>query len=116
MTAKLKIGSGLHRARKNRSRGPRPAKPAPHPMQPLVLDDGVVRFKSNAIVRFLLDHGGYDLNRLALLHFTDEDRAQFAQLIGYSVSGWGDLSYVPHRLANLADANADALLLQEARR
>lgn len=25
MTAKLKIGSGLHRARKNRSRGPRPA-------------------------------------------------------------------------------------------
>lgn len=27
MTAKLKIGSGLHRARRNRSRGPRPAKP-----------------------------------------------------------------------------------------
>lgn len=107
MTAKLKIGSGLARAKRNRSRGPRAAA---HPSQPLILEDGVVRFKRNAIVRFLLDHGGYDMNRLALLHFTDEDRAQFAQLIGYSVCGWGELSYVPHTAALMADANSDALL------
>ena len=68
-----------------------------HPMQPLVTDDhGIVRFKSNAIVQHLLDAGPFDMNYLAsrALNFTDEDRSQFAQLIGYSVSGFGDLSYV----------------------
>lgn len=41
---------------------------AKHPLQPLVLnDDGVVRFKPNAIVRFLLDAGPYDLNKLAMM-------------------------------------------------
>jgi len=28
------------------------------------------------------------------MKFNDEEREQFAQLIGYSVSGFGDLSYV----------------------
>lgn len=37
------------------------------PMQPVELDDqGVIRFRSNAIVRHLLDHGGIDLNKLAI--------------------------------------------------
>lgn len=67
----------------------------PHPVQPLVQDAyGVVRFKSNAIVRHLLDHGGIDMNALARLDFTREDHEQFAQLIGYSHSGSGDLGYV----------------------
>jgi hypothetical protein len=26
-----------------------------HPMQPVYIDDGVIRFKHNAIVRYLLD-------------------------------------------------------------
>lgn len=66
-----------------------------YPMQPLYRDpDGTVRFQTNAIVRFLLDAGPFDLNMLAKVPFSDEDRAQFAQLIGYSVSGWGELSYV----------------------
>lgn len=68
---------------------------AKHPIQPLALDEhGVLRFKSNAIVRHLLDHGGINLNDLAMLDFSQEDREQFAQLIGYSHSGSGDLSYV----------------------
>lgn len=34
-----------------------------HPIQPLYTDEhGVIRFKANAIVRFLLDKGGYNLN------------------------------------------------------
>lgn len=33
------------------------------------------------------------MNTLARLKFPDVDRAQFAQLIGYSVSGYGELSY-----------------------
>lgn len=66
-----------------------------HPPQPLIrAKDGVVRFKENAIVRFLLDAGPFDMNQLALMPFSDEDRAQFAQLIGYSLGGFGDLSYV----------------------
>lgn len=68
---------------------------AKHPMQPLVIDeDGVARFKANAIVRFLLNDGPNDLYRLTRMPFSKEDWTQFAQLIGYSVSGFADLSYV----------------------
>ena len=31
------------------------------------------------------------------MHFTAEDREQFAQLIGYSMSDFGELSYVTDR-------------------
>jgi hypothetical protein len=77
-----------------------------HPTQPSEKDEqGVLRFKANAIVRFLLDAGPYDMNTLAMMPFTDEDRRQFAQLIGYSVSGYGDLSYAED------DAPIDAIEL-----
>lgn len=72
-----------------------------HPIQPVVVDkDGVHRFKENAICRYLLDHGGIDMNQLARQGFSKEDSEQFAQLIGYSVSGACDLSYVSNRVAN----------------
>jgi hypothetical protein len=65
------------------------------PMQPLVIDKhGTIRFKENALVRYLLDNGGIDMNMLSTLEFSDADRDQFAQLIGYSVGGYGELSYV----------------------
>jgi hypothetical protein len=69
-----------------------------HPMQP-VGDDGtgVRRFKANRIVRDLLAYAsarGLDLNDIAARDYRDEDRVQLAQLIGYSVAGFGDLSYV----------------------
>ena len=41
----------------------------------------------------MLDNGPFTLNDLCV-GFTDEDRIQFAQLIGYSLSGFSDLSYV----------------------
>jgi hypothetical protein len=66
-----------------------------HPLQPLIQDQhGTLRFKANAIVQFLLEHGPHDLNKLALMDFSDEDRIQFAQLVGYSLSGFSELSYV----------------------
>ncbi len=66
-----------------------------HPIQPLAEDkSGVLRFKSNAIVEYLLENGRIDLNALAMLAFAPEDRQQFAQLIGYSLNGYGELSYV----------------------
>jgi hypothetical protein len=59
------------------------------PMQPLV--DG--RFKENKIVNYCLDNKT-DMNDIARHDFTNEDREQFAQLIGYSLGGYSDLSYV----------------------
>lgn len=69
-----------------------------HPMQPIVLDEhGVARFKANSLVRYILDAGkkyGINMNHLAILpNISQEDREQFAQLLGYSVLGFGDLSY-----------------------
>lgn len=79
---------------------------AKHPIQPLQLDDkGVLRFKENAIVRHLLDNGGIDLNNLACLEFSREDREQFAQLIGYSLSGFGELGYVSDDTYAVAEAS-----------
>jgi hypothetical protein len=41
-----------------------------HPMQPLVLDEeGVIRFKKNAVVRFLLDAGSFNLNQIWRMSF-----------------------------------------------
>lgn len=65
-----------------------------HPTQPTISDsDGTLRFKRNEIVAFLLDAGPFDMNILARMNFSDEDRRQFAQLIGYSVSGYSELPY-----------------------
>lgn len=71
---------------------------ARHPIQPLVeTASRVVRFKKNDIVCFLLDDGKFDMNDLAVRNFSAEDREQFAQLIGYSLSGFGELSYVTNK-------------------
>lgn len=72
-----------------------------HPLQPLIIDEqGTIRFQQNQIVRFLLDHGGFDLNTLYIISeeqkFTRNDWEQLNQLIGYSVSGFHELSCVRH--------------------
>ena len=78
---------------------------AHHPLQPLVTDDsGVTRFKANAIVQFLLNTGRHDMNSLATLPFSNEDREQFAQLIGYSLCGFGELGYVSDKTYNAAES------------
>jgi hypothetical protein len=53
------------------------------------------RFVPNRIVRMLLDtHPSADMNTIAMMEFTDQERMQFAQLIGYSLGGFGELDYV----------------------
>lgn len=85
-----------------------------HPIQPLEKDsNGVIRFKKNAIVEFLLDHGGFDMNSLAQMKFSDEDREQFAQLIGYSIGGFADLSYASDDVIEEAYKMADILRSKE---
>ena len=68
-----------------------------HPLQPVETDDrGTLRFKENKIVSRLLEIAskhGYSLNEIAVDDFSKEDRQQFAQLIGYSLCGYSDLSY-----------------------
>lgn len=76
---------------------------ARHPIQPLELDgENVVRFKANEIVRYILNNGGIDLNQIASQDFSREDQEQFAQLIGYSLSGAGELSYFSDEVWNAA--------------
>jgi len=75
-----------------------------HPIQPLSVDkEGVLRFKENKIIRYLLDKGGVSLNDLAVLNFSDNDREQLSQLIGYSLSGFGDLSHVSDETYHAAE-------------
>ncbi len=68
-----------------------------HPIQPIERDShGTLRFKKNAIVDKLLSlcsAQGFGLNDIALGRFDHDDRVQFAQLIGYSVSGFSSLGY-----------------------
>lgn len=103
----------------------------PHPMQPVyVNDEGIVRFRANAIIRYIVDHAGdlvhpgapvidpvtkrpmhqgrLDLSKLAELDFPQEDREQFSQLMGYSISGYHELSDVSDESAAQASALADA--------
>ena len=66
-----------------------------HPMQKVYQDkDGTIRFRPNPLVQYMLDHGRVNLNDLAIVPASKADREQLAQLIGYSISGFGDLSYV----------------------
>jgi hypothetical protein len=75
------------------------------PIQPLEKDShGTLRFRENKIVNYLLKAGGIDMNKLADIDFPQEDREQFAELIGYSLSGFSELSYVPDETYAAASA------------
>jgi hypothetical protein len=87
-----------------------------HPIQPVEKDQyGTYRFKKNAIVEFLLENGGHDLNKLGKMDFSREDHEQFAQLIGYSVGGFALLSYASGDVIVAAEKMAEGKSEQEAR-
>jgi len=67
--------------------------PSNHPNQPIILTNGVVRFKANALVRHLLDSypGGLDALIRKTVGYHDPDYVQLMQLIGYSICGYCDL-------------------------
>lgn len=78
-------------------------------MQPVVEKDKVIRFKENKIVRDLLDFAssrGMSLNQIAIGEYSQEDREQFVQLIGYSVCGFHELDYVSDLTADMASVRA----------
>jgi hypothetical protein len=75
--------------------------------------NGVARFRPNEIVLWLLENGNKTMNDIAIQDFSDEDRMEFAQLVGYSASGYGDLSYVSTRSMRAADKKAAALVAEQ---
>lgn len=89
-----------------------------NPMQDIVFDEhDTARFKRNKIVEYLLDKGGIDLNHLAALDLFDtDDWNQFAQLIGYSVSGFGTLSYADPNIVAEADAQVEEMIKERAKK
>jgi hypothetical protein len=82
-------------------------------MQPVEYDSSrVIRFKQNNAVAFLYEWArdrGMGLNELHAMNFPTEDHEQFAQLIGYSVSGFSDLSYISEPLLREAKYAAERL-------
>ena len=77
------------------------------PIQPIYHDEhSVIRFRENAVVRYLLDKGAIDLNHLSLRPFPQADREQFYQLIGYSLCGFHELSEVSDVMTQRASARA----------
>jgi len=87
-----------------------------NPMQPLYFhpEQKRVRFKPNALVQHLLDNGGLDMNDLAMVECSQDDHEQFAQLIGYSLKGFHELSYVSDLTALEASTKARDLGLEGA--
>lgn len=57
-------------------------------------------------MRFLLDAGPFDLNTIRRADFPQQDREQFAQLIGYSLTGFGELDYVSDETYEAAERAA----------
>jgi hypothetical protein len=52
------------------------------------------------------------MNQLGYMNWSNEDREQFAQLIGYSLSGFSSLSYVSDETYQLATATANEVELK----
>lgn len=103
-------------------------------MQPVVIDHrGVHRFQKNGVLDYLMHHaaelladrsmpgvvpGSIDLNKLYLAtqHVPRDDWMQFAQLMGYSVSGFGDLDYADRETVERADRESARLRYTRRRR
>lgn len=80
-----------------------------HPIQPLVTDElDTLRFKENTIISYLFKSGKLDMSQLAAMTFPSEDRQQIAQLLGYSLSGYSELSYVTDDAYEAASAMVES--------
>jgi hypothetical protein len=83
-------------------------------MQPVVrAADGTIRFKQNQIIcdmQELCAKHGLDLNEIACRDYSKDDRSQLMQLIGYSVSGYGNLSCSRAKHVMRADEKAASMV------
>ncbi len=84
------------------------------PMQPIVIGGtGGARFQENRLVRYLYDAAskhGVDLNHLVCVPGIPRgDFEQFYQLLGYSISGFGELRLVRDATKEKAEMKLFAL-------
>lgn len=79
-------------------------------MQPVIVaDDGIVRFQGNQIVRHLLHASNLNLCDMETMGFSQADWEQLMQLLGFSVSGFGDLNCASAETIAAADGAAEKL-------
>ena len=88
-----------------------------YPVQPMIKDEhGRVRFEANPIIEYLACKVS-NLNDIAIWcaenNINPKYKEQLAQLIGYSVDGYGTLSYVSDESYNKADGKREELLNAE---
>lgn len=77
------------------------------PLQPLEGEKDQIRFKPNKIVQVLKRTSKLNMDDLATMDFPIEDWEQFVQLIGYSVVGFGELSYVTSETRSRVDKHVE---------
>lgn len=65
------------------------------PTQPLTLEDGKPRFKRNPLVWYLFHSSEISLEGLLALGHDVQYVQQFLQLLGYSVCGYSEMSFIP---------------------
>jgi len=86
-----------------------------YPIQPIEFDNkGVIRFKKNRIIEDLLNTSHMDFNKICLKHqegyYTLEEYEQLNMLIGYSISGFGDLEGVSREMVEEVEKIAEELI------
>lgn len=117
-TIKLRV-KGRWDPEKRTKRGKKSKKaketPSRRPIQPIEVDkNGDLRFVENKIVNKLLELVGEGvLNEMATWDVSDEDRMQFAMLIGYSLGGFAELCYTSDEVYSAARAMAEDGMSEE---
>ena len=79
-------------------------------MRPLVDVNGVIRFKQNAVIGWLFKQGHLNLNRIPVDELPLEDVEEFWQMLGYSVSGYSELSFIRPETVAEVDEAAEVIL------
>ena len=80
------------------------------PSRPNAIVQYVVERAAQMVATHPMHAGRLDLNGLHTMSFSQEDREQFAQLMGYSISGYHELSYVSDLSAAEASLLAEKIL------
>jgi len=85
--------------------------------QPLYTDNrGILRFKENDVILYLLHKSGITIEQVASLPFSNEDKIQFVQLIGIDIVAFEFLPFVTSDLFNAyMIMNSDSTSSEESR-
>lgn len=75
-----------------------------HPIQPLLQDeDGTVYFKENSVVTYLWIYSRLKIADITKQGFSQEDKEQFAQLIGFNIDRFSELDCASQEVIHAAN-------------